>query len=44
VRAFTGAGLGVSMRVLLDAAQEPGGDPAQALDEALALLDAGLPL
>ena len=44
VRAFTGAVLGVCVRVLLDAAQRPGTDVVTALDEALALLEAGLPL
>jgi AcrR family transcriptional regulator len=44
VRAFTGAVLGVTLRVFLDAADDPGMDPAGALDEALALLEAGLPL
>jgi AcrR family transcriptional regulator len=44
VRTFTGAVLGVSVRVLLDAAADPETDPLEALDEALALLEAGLPL
>jgi hypothetical protein len=44
VRAFTGALFGVTVRVFLDATNDPGADPAEALDEALALLEAGLPL
>jgi AcrR family transcriptional regulator len=44
VRAFTGAVLGVTVRVFLDSADDPSVDPAEALDEALALLEAGLPL
>jgi hypothetical protein len=36
--------LGVTVRVFLDAANDPGIDPAAALDEALALLELGLPL
>ena len=44
VRALTGAVLGVAVRVFLDAAADPGIEPAAALDEALALLEAGLPL
>jgi hypothetical protein len=43
VRALTGAVLGVTVRVFLDAANDPGVEPATALDEALALLEAGLP-
>ena len=43
VRAFTGAVLGISVQVFLDAAAHPGGDPAAALDEALAILEVGLP-
>jgi hypothetical protein len=44
VRTFTGAVLGVTVRVFLDAANDPRVDPAAALDEALALLEAGFPL
>jgi AcrR family transcriptional regulator len=44
VRAFTGAVFGVTVRVFLDAANDESIDPAEALDEALALLEAGLPL
>jgi AcrR family transcriptional regulator len=44
VRTFTGAVLGVTVRVFLDAAHDPDTDPAAALDEALALLESGLPL
>ena len=44
VRAFTGAVFGVTVRVFLDAANDENVDPAEALDEALALLEAGLPL
>jgi AcrR family transcriptional regulator len=44
VRTFTGAVLGVTVRVFLDAANDPRVDPAAALDEALALLEGGLPL
>jgi AcrR family transcriptional regulator len=44
VRAFTGAVFGVTVRVFLDAANDESADPAEALDEALALLEAGLPL
>jgi AcrR family transcriptional regulator len=44
VRTFTGAVLGVSVRVLLDAANDPDSDPEGALDEALGLLEAGLRL
>jgi hypothetical protein len=44
VRAFTGAVFGVTVRVFLDAANDESVDPAEALDEALALLEAGLPL
>lgn len=44
VRTATGAVLGIAVRVFLDAAADPDVDPAAALDEALALLEAGLPL
>lgn len=44
VRALTGAVLGLTVRVFLDAANDPDVDPAAALDEALAQLEAGLPL
>lgn len=44
VRAVTGAVLGVAVRVFLDAKDDPDADPADALDEALAALAAGLPL
>lgn len=44
VRAFTGAVLGLSARALLDAAGEPDADPVAAVDAALALLEAGLPV
>jgi AcrR family transcriptional regulator len=44
VRAFTGGVLGVCVRVFLDAAQHPGTDVVAALDEALGLLEAGLPV
>jgi AcrR family transcriptional regulator len=44
VRALTGAVVGVSLRALLDAAREPGADPVDAVDRALALLEDGLPL
>ena len=44
VRTFTGAVLGVTVRVFLDAVNDPDLDPAAALDEALALVEAGLPL
>jgi AcrR family transcriptional regulator len=44
VRTAGGAVLGVAVRVLLDAAGDPDADPAAALDEALAVLEAGLPL
>ena len=43
VRAFTGAVLGVSVQALVDGSGA-GTDPMAALDEALALLEAGLPL
>jgi AcrR family transcriptional regulator len=44
VRAFTGAVLGVCVQVLLDAARHPGTDVVAALDNGLALLEAGLPV
>lgn len=46
VRAFTGAVLGVALTMLLDAAKDPNPhlDHAEALDDALAHLDAGLAL
>jgi AcrR family transcriptional regulator len=44
VRALTDAGLGVAVRVFLAAEDDPDADPADALDEALAALEAGLPL
>ncbi|OZM80555.1 TetR/AcrR family transcriptional regulator [Pseudonocardia sp. MH-G8] len=44
VRTLTGAVLGVAVRVFLDAGDDPDGDPAAALDEALSHLEAGLPL
>ncbi len=44
VRTFTGALLGIGVRLLLDVAADPARDPMVALDEALALLEDGLPL
>jgi len=43
VRALTGAVVGVSVRALLDAVRDPGADPVEAVDRALALLETGLP-
>jgi AcrR family transcriptional regulator len=44
VRAFTGAVFGVMLEVMLRWAREPGVDAPRELDEALALIEAGLPL
>jgi hypothetical protein len=43
VRALTGAVLGITVQVFLDAAAHPGADSAAALDEALAVLEVGFP-
>jgi AcrR family transcriptional regulator len=44
VRTFTGAVLGVTVQVLLDAGTRPDADPLADLDAALARLEAGLPV
>jgi len=44
VRAMVGAVLGVSMAAMFAAAEDPGSDILALIDEALAYLDAGLPL
>ncbi len=44
VRAMVGAVLGVSMAAMFAAAEDPGSDILAMIDEALAHLDAGLPL
>ena len=44
VRTFTGALLGIGVRLLLDVAGDPDRDPMADLDEALTLLEDGLPL
>ena len=43
VRVLTAAVVGVGVRALLDAVHDPGTDPVEALDRALALLEAGPP-
>lgn len=44
VRAFTGAVVGVSMSAMLSASQHPEADYFELMDEALAQLEAGLPI
>jgi hypothetical protein len=43
VRTFAGAAFGVMMEIMLRWADDPDMDPIAALDEAMALLEAGLP-
>lgn len=44
IRALTGAVIGVSISAMLTAAEDPGADYIELMDEALAYLEAGLPL
>jgi CO/xanthine dehydrogenase Mo-binding subunit len=44
VRVFSGAMVGVALAALEDGRPAPSGDVADLLDEALSLLEAGLPL
>jgi len=44
VRTLAGAVLGVSLSAMFEAAEDPGADVVQLIDEAMARLEAGLPL